>query len=458
MLIFVLVAVILIVVVVIFFQTKLNSDQGGGNNLPANSRKPMPADQRTSLFSFSPSGKTSDAVKSLNESEATTAEDPNQVWPFLLQLLDLRNDPLYWLKLLKARYAKFENLEIEYLENALKFNSQFVTGNITAQDGSQLLDPGSASVTQEQIEGGQVMHKFLPQVISGDSVLMGEYGFVCRVFYSKGGFEYNPSGSVVAISDHGFFAVCTGTLLAPRIVITAAHCVVDPARKSNPDRQLTRNDFNKHFCIHVGYVNETDARAMGLRSPDFWKTRQAIVSDVAFFPLYVPSMYLGDIAIFFLDKDIEFSRYVFPCALPSTNLIWENQVGTGVGWGRVIDNADLASKRTPVLLQHQLKMQPFSSDANSTYCRDLKRSGVNSPAFFGAVCNISQNENQSFCFGDSGGPTFFKPSGANRNHTLVSITSFSESSSCSSLYPTISALVPNYLGWIKKTIQSRNFQ
>lgn len=431
----------------------MNKSKSG--DFPSDLNKRMPPDSRVSLYSWAPKTKTSTVIEMLRNSQPSLTEDPCIVWPDLMQLLDLKDDKVVWLEMVKKRYDSFAGSRINYLDNALKFNEQMVSGEKMAQDGSNLLDPDSASITQEQKESGKLMHSFLPQVIDGDAVVVGEYGFICRILYSSEKFTVNERGMLVPENRGNMSFLCTGTILAPRIVVTASHCVADSVKGTHPSRQHTKNDYDYHFAVHFGYVNQAHAIAESQRVPGFWKTKFAIAKDVAMFPLYYPGVLYGDITLFFLDRDIPFSRDVFPCALPSVDLVWENQVAVGAGWGKAVDSNEV---RNPVLLQHQVRVQPISDRAIRPICQNPYKFGPIHPLFYGAVCNSSIDSSQSFCSGDSGGPTFFRPSGGNKSHTLLAVTSFGVSKQCNSQSPTISASVPHHLGWIKKVILSRNFR
>ena len=83
---------------------------------------------------------------------------------------------------------------------------------------------------------------------------------------------------IVAVFDNGV-KICTGSIISPRFVLTAAHCY---------NQQTLNKETNHSFSIHAGTVNATEGEVVQVKK--IWTFDEA-VSELA----------RNDIAVFEVD-------------------------------------------------------------------------------------------------------------------------------------------------------------
>ncbi len=206
------------------------------------------------------------------------------------------------------------------------------------------------------------------------------YGFVDsnNTFRNTGAF-------IVKSSNGQIFPICSGTLIAPNVFLTASHCTVFYTQELAPEGD-------------VAYVSLDQSIPFGDLTS---KSTQLIpVAQVVSNPSYNQSQSdSGDIAVLILAKNI---RGVTPATLPSCGLLdrlvaqngLKTAVFTNAGYGlqnRVVGGG-----------------VPFFQDLNPIP-RMFSFSSFNS--LNGGYLRLSQNAstgNGGTCFGDSGGPTFLR--------------------------------------------------
>jgi len=193
------------------------------------------------------------------------------------------------------------------------------------------------------------------------------------------------------------FPICTGTLIAPGVFLTASHCTV-----------FYENDLaTRGFEALVSFSNSIPFGDLTSR-----RTRLIAVSRVVSNPGYNQrESDPGDIAVLLLPQQA--TRGIIPAVLPTANLLdllvaqhrLQGAVLTAVGYGlqdRVVGGG-----------------VPFFQDINPIP-RMYAFSGFHSLS--GAFLRLSQNPSLGFggtCFGDSGGPNFLPVNGV---RMLVAIT------------------------------------
>jgi secreted trypsin-like serine protease len=218
------------------------------------------------------------------------------------------------------------------------------------------------------------------------------YGFVdsTNAFANTGAFVVKaPSGRI--------FPICTGTLIAANVFLTASHCTV----------------FFEHDLAPAGYTaavsfdNPIPFGDLTSRSTKL-VTVTAVVSNPLFNQAQSDS---EDIAVLLVDP--KQTRGITPAVLPEAGLLetlsaqngLKNAVFTAAGYG----------------LQNRVTGggTPFFQDLNPVP-RMFAFSSFNS--LNGGYIRLSQNPatgNGGTCFGDSGGPNFLNVNGT---RTLVAIT------------------------------------
>ena len=218
------------------------------------------------------------------------------------------------------------------------------------------------------------------------------YGFVdtTNAFSNTGAF-------IVQAPDGRIFPICSGTLIAPDVFLTASHCTVFFEQTLAP----------AGYTAFVSFDNPIPFADLTSKS-----TRLVTVTDVVSNPAYNQAQSdSGDIAVLLVDpRD---TRGITPAVLPTAGLLdqlaaqngLKNAVFTAVGYGvqnRVTGGGPpFFQDRNPVP-----RMYAFSTfhSLNGGYLR------------------LSQNPatgDGGTCFGDSGGPNFLNVNGT---RTLVAIT------------------------------------
>lgn len=232
------------------------------------------------------------------------------------------------------------------------------------------------------------------QKLTSLEVLMVGWGVTSTVDYPAVGMLLNTSGGVSE-------PVCTGTLVAPTIVLTAAHCFCSPNDgfgsvkacndQMNAIKQHSENAQYQFFFQHIGIrpisnvIVHNDYRAEG-------KT------------------VTGDLALAILEEPI---KDVQPAEWNNIEPVAKNARGFTVGFGRQNTAEDLAEIAQGVGTKAIGKISLSS-------CDTLRNNGFHSD---GKLCWPYKPLDQisSICSGDSGGPLFISVHG---RWVVAGVTSF----------------------------------
>lgn len=175
---------------------------------------------------------------------------------------------------------------------------------------------------------------------------------------------------------HGF--ACTGTVVAPRVVLTAAHCV-----ESLDHGGLTPAN---QYALATGVTSPEEAQAENVFR----------ITEAHVFPGFDPGTLHGDAGILILDRPT--SAPVLPLAGPGDADLYAGGATVQLaGWGLTRYNA----KEEPSGLR------TTSMVVQSPYVCNMKTHGYYSPFSPTAqMCTLDLPSKKSGgCFGDSGGPT-----------------------------------------------------
>jgi len=213
-------------------------------------------------------------------------------------------------------------------------------------------------------------------------------------------------------------AMCGGTLINKRYVITAMHCIQDKGVLATSVRvAIGEHDIEKD--IENKKVQSINAEKIIVRKD------------------YDTNSINNDIAILRLSKDVTFNSNVVPACLPTNKA--ETYAGKDAvvsGWGSIATGG----KTSPVLKETTVKILKQSE----TPCANFAAGGVLPNT---KMC--AYKEGTDSCQGDSGGPLVVKENGKN---TLVGVVSYGAGCATKNMAG-VYVRVTNYLDWIKENVK-----
>jgi len=233
-----------------------------------------------------------------------------------------------------------------------------------------------------------------------------------------GGVEARPGSHPWIVSlQMGESHFCGGTLVAPDLVITAAHCVAD----GNPDRIVA--GAHDHYRPNANVQMSRPARVQAHQR-------------------YNPTTTLNDIAVIKLAKPFTINAAVQPACLPAEGeAVPDAAQGTVAGWGLTQEGGGDVSN---ILMQVGVPVIGGSSCARQYASQGI---GIDNAAM---LCAGYGQGGKDACQGDSGGPFVFK---GTKGYTLQGVVSFGVG--CARAGSTgVYARVANYIGWINSTVKA----
>jgi secreted trypsin-like serine protease len=215
---------------------------------------------------------------------------------------------------------------------------------------------------------------------------------------------------------------CTGTVVAPRVVLTAAHCV-----ESLDHGGLTPAN---QYALATGVTSPEEAQAENIFR----------ITEAHVFPGFDPGTLHGDAGVLILDRPT--SAPVVPLAGPEDAGLYAGGASVELaGWGLTRGNA----KEEPSGLRTTSMVVETAS-----FCKANTRGYYSPFSPTAQMCTLDLPRKKSGgCFGDSGGPTIgHRPDGTPVQLGIIS----TGDNSCSTKRPNVMTRTDFVAGWISEWI------
>lgn len=252
--------------------------------------------------------------------------------------------------------------------------------------------------THRHLQNSKAIHA---RVYGGNEVPIRRYPYLAALFWT------NPDTGNLRL-------VCGGSLIAPTVILTAAHCA------------------DKVDVVMLGIYNFTNIQEMDYEYYMISPNQKVI------YPSYDPTTQAGDFLLLTLDQPSKFN----PITLNADELLpSDSQWLTVMGWGVTESGTQSSTPREAVV----------TAMANSL-CAERYR--YSSSILDNELC-ASGGSTYDSCQGDSGGPLIIKGGSAEED---ILVASVSWGYDCAdSMYPGVYARVSAVRTWLEELVPQARF-